>query len=329
MREISAKILENRRLGQNYYKLRIKSPYLAKSIRPGQFLEVRCSDGLDPLLRRPFSVHRILKDGVEILYEIVGRGTELLSLKKQRYEVLNIIGPLGNGFDMSHTAYSVQRTAILIGGGIGVAPLVALAEKIAFSIGCIAHRKKKKGKIHVLIGAKTKSHILCEKDFQVLGCDVKIATEDGSKGYKGLVTALLKEFLRTTSRLRSGQANHLSTSLGAGEPPLDFARGRRTTIYACGPNAMLREVAKIAKAKGAACQVSLEEHMACGVGVCLGCPVKVKTNYPSTSLGADELPLDFARRRRTTPRLRSGQANDEYKMVCKDGPVFDAEEIVW
>ena len=132
----------------------------------------------------------------------------------------------------------------------------------------------------MILGAKTKSHILCEKEFKTLGCDVMVATDDGSKGTKGLATDILHGLL-TTYDLRP------------------------TTIYACGPTPMLKAVAEIARKDALPCQVSLEERMACGVGVCLGCPVKVKTLYGV----------------RSTPY--------EYKMVCKDGPVFNAEDIAW
>ena len=203
-------------------------------------------------------MHRILNGGIEVLYEVVGKGTELLS-RKRPGDTVDVIGPLGNGFSVQRTARSAQRTAVLVAGGIGVAPLVALAEEL----------KKKKIRTMVIIGAKTKSHILCEDEFKSLGCEVKITTEDGSKGTRGLATDLLRNTQYAIPN----------------------------TLYACGPAAMLKSVAKIAEAKRVPCQVSVEERMACGVGACLGCPVKVK-------IGG-------------------------YKMVCKDGPVFDAKEIAW
>lgn len=285
MKQLRAKVLSNDKVAEGFYRMRIESAYLAKNTKPGQFIEVRCSDDVDPLLRRPLGAHRISRDGIDILYEVVGKGTEILARKKKGKD-LDVIGPLGNGFKFNHPA-------ILVAGGIGVAPLVALAEKLshrsprpAWNEGRgrqVAGHKKNKG-THVIIGAKKGSHILCEKEFKNMGCDVKIATEDGSKGHKGLATDLLKNILLT----------------------MQDASGM--TLYACGPTGMLKAVAAIAKDKNIPCQVSLEERMACGVGVCLGCPVKVKNQFTN-----DE--------RRTT--------NHEYKMVCKDGPVFDAEEIAW
>lgn len=261
MKQLDVRILQNEKVAGDFYRIRLESAYLAKHARPGQFIEVRCSDGSSPLLRKPFSVHRILKDGIELLYEVVGEGTGLLSKKKKR-QFLDIIGPLGNSFTLKPAG---GRQIILVAGGIGVAPLVALAENVER----IAYRKKS-----VIIGAKSKSHILCERDFKKLGFETLIATEDGSLGKKGLATELLKKLLSTVHH-----------------PP-------SAAIYTCGPRGMLKEVASIARSGKIPCQVSLEEYMACGIGVCLGCPVKVNAPYG-------------------------------YKMVCKDGPVFNAEEIVW
>lgn len=261
MRQLNCKIIENKKVAQDFYTMRIEAPYIARKAQPGQFLEVKCSCGTDPLLRRPLGVHRILKNGIELLYEVVGKSTELLSEKKMG-GYLDIIGPLGNGFIYGPMALR-PYAPILVAGGIGVAPLVALAESLAY---------RKKHKTYVLIGAKTKSHILCESEFKKIGCEVKVSTEDGSKGHKGYATDILKHLLKTINCQSSG-------------------------IYACGPHTMLKAAAHMARYVNIPCQVSLEERMACGVGACLGCPVKMKGN--------------------------------KYKMVCKDGPVFDAKEIAW
>ena len=281
MKKIIAKIAENKMLAQGFYRMRIESAYLAKNSKPGQFVEIRCSDGNEPLLRRPLGVHRIRESGIELLYGVVGKGTELLS-KKKSGDTVDMIGPLGNGFFVHRKSYIVHRTSVLVAGGIGVAPLVALAEELAYSVERIAYRKKQK--IYVLLGAKTRNHILCEDGFKKIGCEVLVSTEDGSKGKRGLATESLGPLL-----------NAIRYPLNA-------------TIYACGPAAMLKTVAKIARAERIPCQVSLEERMACGVGVCLGCPVKVRTSS-------------------TKYEVRSTKY--KYKMVCKDGPVFDAKEIAW
>ena len=268
MKQLNAKILSNNKVASGFYKMRIESAYLGRNAKPGQFVEVRCSDSADPLLRRPLGAHRISKNGVEILYEVVGKGTGLLS-KRRPGELLDVIGPLGNGFSLNPKPYTLNP--ILVAGGVGVAPLLALAEKLKCS-----------KNLHVLIGARSKSHVLCEEDFKKAGAKVFVATEDGSRGYKGLITEVLRDFLN----------------------PKPYALN--PVIYACGPNGMLKEVARLAKERRIPCQVSLEEKMACGVGVCLGCPVKVNKK------------TEYGKRKK-----------EEYKMVCKDGPVFNAEEIAW
>jgi len=261
MEDIRAKILYNKNIGSGYFKMALDAPAIAREAKPGQFVQVRCSDGLDPLLRRPFSIHRT--SSFEILYEVVGKGTEILS-KKKIGEHVDILGPLGNGFTLPLSAVRYPLSAILIAGGIGVAPLVFLAEELA----------KKKIETIVLIGAKTKKLILCEKDFKNIGAKVCIATDDESHGHKGFVSELFKKYLRNTEY------------------------GIRSTVYACGPHPMLQRIAEISKARKIECQVSLEEKMACGIGACLGCAVKVK-------------------------------GKKAYKLACKDGPVFDARQIIW
>lgn len=263
MRTVQAKIISNKEVSGGFYHMRLESSYLALASRPGQFIEVRCNRQTDPLLRRPLGVHRITADGIDILYHVIGKGTTLLA-RKRAGEELDVLGPLGNGF-------TLQAAAIIVAGGIGAAPMVALAEALS---GLLSKRPRaKREKTIVVIGARTKTHIVCEKEFIACGCDVRIATEDGSRGVKGFATTVLEDALRRLKKVP------------------------QATIYACGPTAMLRAVAVLAKRYGIACQVSLEERMACGVGVCLGCAVKMR--------------------------------NGEYKMVCKDGPVFNAEEIAW
>lgn len=259
----------------------LDAPSIAGQARPGQFLHVRCSESYDPLLRRPFSVHRINESSVEILYQVVGKGTEVLSRRKAGGE-LSILGPLGNGFSIDEE----DSTAILVAGGIGIAPLVALAERLAHSQQPTVHSKKK---VYFLIGARTKELILYEEEFQKLGMEVRVSTEDRSYGQRGMVTELLKDLLGTGN-----------WELG--------------TIYACGPKDMLKEVAKISKSFGARTQASLEENMGCGVGACLGCVVKMKRSE--------------ARGQKPDERTASSQAFI-YKRVCTDGPIFDLDSVVW
>jgi len=250
MKQFKAEIITNKKIAKDHYTLLFKAPGVAKKTKPGQFFNIRITDSYKPFLRRPFGAYKIGKDKIEILYKIVGEATTLLSKRKPK-EVLNIIGPLGNGF-------TPKPGAILVAGGHGVAPLCALALAIGGKSG-----------LEVYIGARQAAHVVCEAYFKKLGAKVYVATEDGSKGQKGLVTKLLENKIKNK---------------------------KNSTIYACGPKPMLKEIARLSKLHKVSCQVSLEEYMACGVGTCLGCAVKTKKGY---------------------------------KMVCKDGPVFDAKEIVW
>lgn len=246
------------------------TPKIAQQAYPGQFADIRLSDNFEPLLRRPFSIHKVMGKGrrpwaIEILYEVVGKGSAVLSRKKAG-EYLDVIGPLGNGFDCN-SQFAKSHLAILVAGGMGVAPLVFLAEKLTER----KTRKQTKRKTIVLIGAKTKKMLICEKEFKNLGCEVKISTDDGSSGFKGTVTELLKY-----------QQSTVNSEL--------------LTIYACGPRPMLKEISRISAAYNIPAEISLEEHMACGIGACLGCVVNTKSGF---------------------------------KRVCKEGPVFDADEIIW
>ena len=256
MFQVKNKIIINKRIKENYFHCMISSPEIAPYALPGQFVNIKVTDKSDPLLRRPLSIHRVKGRNIELFYEVVGDATKILSQKKPG-EYLDIIGPLGNGFNL---ASGIQRQmAILVAGGMGVAPLLFLSEKL------------KNKKISVLIGVRSKKDINCEKEFKKIGCDVKIATDDGSLGFKGRVTDLLKGTL----------------SVDSCQP---------VTIYACGPHPMLKVLAAISKEYKIPAQVSLEEHMACGIGTCLGCVVETFSGL---------------------------------KRVCKEGPVFAAKDIIW
>ena len=261
MNYFKAKIVSNKRIAPEHYALSFKAPKsVTKKTSAGQFFTVRVSDSYTPLLRRPFGAHEISKDRITILYKAVGKATKILSTKKKG-EMLDTLGPLGNGFNINLPIAHRPSPIVLVAGGHGVAPLYALAKQLSVT----------SGQLSVFIGARTKAHVICDKKFKKLGAKVYVATDDGSKGRKGLITPLLK--------------NRLTNLVGS-----------QVVIYGCGPKPMLKEVSKIAKAKKIPCQLSLEEYMACGTGTCLGCAVKTRSGY---------------------------------KLVCKDGPVFDSKEIIW
>ena len=264
MVQSNARIVYNRKVRANFWHCSLRIPAIAAQAEAGQFVNIRVNDSAQPLLRRPFSIHRAKGSLIEILYEVVGKGSEILSQRKVG-GYLDIIGPLGKGFDCAlRTTHDAIPT--IVAGGMGVAPLVFLAEKLAG-----VKSQKSKVKIVVLIGAKTKNQILCEKEFKKLGCEVRIATDDGSRGFKGKVTDLLKNLLSTMDR-------------------------RPSTIYSCGPRPLLRVVSELSKSHKIPAQISLEEHLACGIGACLGCVVNTR---------------------------------DGFKRVCKEGPVLNASEIIW
>ena len=264
----NVRVIRNQRVRGNYFHCVLGVGLLARRCAPGQFINCRVSSGVVPLLRRPFSIHKAdaQQGRIEILYEVVGKGSAALSQKKTG-EAVDIIGPLGRGFALNDIQEESGKDSILVAGGMGVAPLFYLAQELKESLA----KKKNKSKINVLIGAKTSDHILCARGLRELGCSVSIATDDGSLGFRGKVTDLLRRVLRE--------------------------RGHRIAgMYACGPHPMLSALSKLAHIYAIPAQVSLEAHMACGFGACLGCAVATI---------------------------------DGYRRVCKEGPVFDAEEIVW
>lgn len=254
------KIIKNALIKERRYLLELAAPPSFKKSLPGQFVHIRLEDSCDPLLRRPLSIHALeeKKNGrgiaLKIFYEVVGKGTELLRHAARGQEI-DCIGPLGHGFDLKHLMQA--ENIFIVAGGMGVAPLFFLAEKIKEiqNPKSLPHRPAGKIQINVLIGAKAQEHIMCEKEFKKLGCEVRIATDDGSKGFKGRVPDLLKKIL--TSTMDHGLS----------------------TICACGPKPMLAAVTDVAKQMNVHAQVSLEEFMGCGLGACLGCVIRTTSGY--------------------------------------------------
>ncbi len=276
-----ATIKTQKEVSPGYFLISINLPPGLKKPGPGEFFMVKVGTDSEPLLRRPLSLHRIISgDTLQFLYRVKGKGTGLLS-KKMAGEKLDILGPLGKGFFIS----SDMKEAILVAGGIGIAPLFSLAEEL----------KNKEISVKFIIGGKSKKDILCEDELRSIGLEVYVSTEDGSYGKGGLVTDILEDYIKTQdSRLQ-------------------------TQIYACGPKPMLKKVSEIAGTYPCKCLVSLEERMACGVGACLGCAVKVRVK--SSEFGV--------RRKKSKDSQLLTPDSQLYKMVCKDGPVFNAEEIDW
>ena len=256
---VKEKIIENKKVSADCYRMTFESKEIAEQARPGQFLHIRCAESYDPFLRRPISIHSIENNIIGTLYKVIGRGTRLLS-KNTSGDPIDVIGPLGNGFN--YQLVSNCQLPILVGGGVGIAPLYFLAQRLA----------ERYSDITVLIGADTKCNILCINELKKLDCRVKISTDNGSYGLHGPVVDLLKnELVSINSKLK---------------------------IFACGPVPMLKRVNQLVSKYNVSSQVSLERQMACGVGACMGCTIKIRKNK-------------------------------SYKRVCKDGPVFDIKEVVW
>ena len=260
MLEQTVQIVSNERDTDFYFRLVLRAPQIAPLIQPGQFAHLRILPLKDALLRRPFSIFQVAGDTFSILYKTVGKGTDALS-RMRAGEELSIIAPLGHGFTMPQTDGEIP---LLVAGGYGMAAMFLLAQ-----------RSPQKG--IVFVGGRRRVDILCEEEFAALGWDVRVTTEDGSRGEKGLVTQPLLAELRTPhSALRT------------------------FTLFACGPTPMLKAVGKLAEDFNVPAELSMDEHMCCGLGVCLTCVIPVKTGD-----------------------------SWEYQRTCTEGPVFDSRQVEW
>ena len=239
-----AEVLENTRLSSDYNVLSLAAPDLARAARPGQFVMVKTTDGLDPLLRRPFSIFEILRDaggepvGISLLNKRVGAGTGWL----YRAEVgahLACLGPLGQPFE----PVDPPAEAWMVAGGVGLAPFATLA-------GALAARRTT---MTLFYGARTGRDLYRTDFFERLGVRLVLATEDGSTGAPGRVTGPLARALAS----RPG--------------------GQVVAMYACGPTPMMRAVARLGAEAGVPVFVSLEPVMGCGLGGCYSCVVRVRS----------------------------------------------------
>lgn len=250
MLQENAWILDQQNVAQQTYRMRLKCPEIAKRAKAGQFIMLQVREGMDPLLRRPFSFHRVTaEDGVvEILYRVVGHGTLLLSESSPGTRV-NLIGPLGTGFVLppGHCP-----SVALVAGGIGIAPVYELMRRLTQ-----AFKEDRMSSFHLFYGARTAAELLPDDFFTDIGVSIHRSTDDGSLGYNGYVTQLLRDFTEKEQWMPS-------------------------ILYSCGPLAMQYHVAGWAEANGVPSQLSLESLMACGLGACLGCALPAKHPNGST-----------------------------------------------
>jgi len=233
-------VLWNKKIAPSYFNMGLTCNKGYSDAKPGQFITLKFSDQITPLLRRPFSIHKLITEnqiiqGIELLYKVVGRFTEKLSVCKPG-DFIDILGPLGNSFPVSEHLNQV----FIVAGGVGVAPLVFLSAVL-----------KEKGMnpldCRLFIGGRSADDILCKNYFLNFGMNICVTTDDGSEGEKGLVTTPLERELNICLP---------------------------DVIYACGPAPMLRAVSKIAEKYAVPCHISVETVMACGMGACLGCAVE-------------------------------------------------------
>jgi len=265
MNSQKATINYNDEVAPGYYRMGLMCPTGFQSAKPGQFVMVRIGNGRTPLLRRPFSLLGVMREGervagIEILYKVVGKGTELLAHCRNG-ECLAVLGPLGSHFQIPESC----RRLVLVAGGVGVPPIRFLATSLL-------EKEPKPDRCIVFVGGRSKDDLVCITEFDLPGFLLDISTDDGSVGNQGLVTQSLKRTLDNG--------------------PVDL-------ICACGPEGMLKAVSAIASERNIACQVSIEAMMACGMGACLGCAVQSADN------------------------------KSRYLHVCTDGPVFDAQRLMW
>ncbi|HHW18148.1 MAG TPA: dihydroorotate dehydrogenase electron transfer subunit [Firmicutes bacterium] len=269
--DVLAEVMSVKRCRGGVYRAELVAPEIAAAAKPFQFVNIKVSPGNDPFLRRPFSLSRIEPDEgiIEITWAVVGKGTGIMATWEPGRKV-KILGPLGNGFSLEDKGLTGGFIAplggkapelILVAGGTGLAPmypLVMSARKSGFTVS-------------LFYGGRSLESLMDTDRFEQSGCEVHISTEDGSAGFRGVVTGLFESHLR-----------NLSAS---------------DIVVACGPRPMLQRLKSMCGQRNIRLYVSLEERMACGVGLCKGCAVKTSGNDPG------------------------------YRHVCTDGPVFLADTV--
>lgn len=254
---VTVEAVENVRLARDTYRLRLICPTIAERIVPGQFVMLRLAGSNDPLLGRPLALYDTVLDdkvldgagrpiGIDVVYLAVGKLTRKLA-KLAPGQPLEIWGPLGNGFGPQPAEH-----LLMVAGGIGQTPFPALAQEALGlrQYGSPPRRAARAGRVTLCYGVRSREYLAGVDEFERLGVEVKISTDDGSAGHHGLVTDLLKNILNE-----------------------DAASCR---VVCCGPERMMAAVAEITRAAGVPCQVSLETPMACGIGVCFTCVAKVR-----------------------------------------------------
>jgi dihydroorotate dehydrogenase electron transfer subunit len=243
--DMTATILSNAEVAPCHYLMTLAVSKVFGQAHPGQFVMLRPEGRGFPFLGRPLGIYSLagIDDGyrIEVLYRAAGKGTKVISALCEG-DRIEILGPLGNRFEHRPG----MKTAVFVAGGIGIAPLVFLAERLS-----VAALPERPGMI-LYIGAKDSSSLLGIDRMKTFGVEVRISTDDGSAGYRGPVTDLLQKDMASIA-------------------------ASKAEVFVCGPNPMLKRMSEIVADIAIPCQVLMEERMACGMGACLGCTIEVRT----------------------------------------------------
>jgi len=245
-------VSENTQIARDTFRLRFESAPIAESLVPGQFLMLRLSQLNDPLIGRPLAVFDVIEDHqqqrrfVDVVYVAKGKFTRLLALSPPGRN-LDVWGPLGNGFSTTACDH-----LIMVAGGIGFTPFLAVARE-ALGRSHFGEPIRHSGyarRVTFCYGARTEGYLVDTREFTRLGVDVRVATDDGTRGHHGLVTDIARQLLTDSTQ--------------------------RSRIVCCGPEPMMEAVSHLAEQFQVACEVSLETPMACGIGICFTCVAKVR-----------------------------------------------------
>lgn len=255
-----AKLIKKEQLKLDIFKYSVEAPDIVKDAKQGQFIEIKVSDNVEPFLRRPISIHNMDKENGILEFIFQVKGKGTKILSEKVEG--DLIDIIG---PLGHGTFEYNdfQNIAIIGGGIGVFPLYELAK----------NAKNDSKNVNIYLGFRNKDFVVLEDEFKELANKLILTTDDGSYAEKGFAIDFLKK---------------------------DVEDGKIDCIFACGPLPMLKAVRNYAIEKNIPCQISLEEKMGCGLGVCLGCAVK-------TAASSSEKP--------------------EYVHVCKAGPVFEAKDV--
>jgi len=232
---LKEKVLSLKMLSHSVFRMSIESEYISSTALPGQFVNIKCGDGINNILRRPISICGVdrQKGTFDIAFQVRGKGTRLLS-EYSGEDLIDLTGPLGNSFSLPHSLIPQKHSKVAaVGGGIGIFPLLFLLKEM------------NNAEKHAYLGFRDCRSMVMVEDFREVTDKLLISTDDGSAGYKGAVTDLFEQHIKTWDK-----------------PDI---------IYACGPVPMLRKIVSIAQAHDIMCQVSMEQRMGCGIGACLVC----------------------------------------------------------